>query len=83
MELFFVKEIRRVIEWLQETKTADQHCYKFLLIQQNKFFWLKLIINKVEIIACQLELFINLIIDFINQEISVEKERSIAIVSAP
>ncbi len=36
----FVKEIRRVIEWLREIKTADQHCYKFLLIQLNKFFWL-------------------------------------------
>jgi hypothetical protein len=36
-ELFFVKEIRRVIEWLREIKTANQHCYKFLLIQQNKF----------------------------------------------
>jgi hypothetical protein len=37
-EPFFVKEIRRVIEWLQEIKTAYQYCYKFLLIQQNKFF---------------------------------------------
>ncbi len=30
----------RVIELLQKIKTADQHCYKFLLIQQNKFFTL-------------------------------------------
>jgi len=37
-EPFFVKEIRHVIEWLREIKTADQHCYKFLLIQQNKLF---------------------------------------------
>jgi hypothetical protein len=39
-EPFFVKEIRLVIEWLREIKTADQHCYKFLLIQQNNFFTL-------------------------------------------
>ncbi len=39
-EPFFVKEIRRVIEWLQEIKTANQHCYKFLLIHQNIFLWL-------------------------------------------
>ncbi len=38
LELCFVKEIRRVIEWLIEIKTADQHFYKFLLMQQNKFF---------------------------------------------
>ncbi len=40
IDLWFepLKEIRRVIEWLQEIKTADQHCYKCLLIQQNKFF---------------------------------------------
>jgi hypothetical protein len=31
----------------------------------------------VEIIACELELFKNPIIDFINQEISTERERSI------
>jgi hypothetical protein len=37
-ELFFAKEVRRVIEWLQEIKTADLHCYKFILIQQNTFF---------------------------------------------
>jgi hypothetical protein len=43
----------------------------------------KLIINNVEIIACKLELFKNPITDFINQEISAERERSIAIVSAP
>jgi hypothetical protein len=42
----------------------------------------KLSINNVEIIACQLELFKTPIIDFINQEISAERERSIAIVSA-
>jgi hypothetical protein len=41
-----------------------------------------LIINNVEIIACKLELFKNLIIDFINRDISAERERSIAIVSA-
>jgi hypothetical protein len=41
-EPFFAKEIRRVIEWLREIKTADQHCYKFLLIQQTKFLKLKL-----------------------------------------
>jgi hypothetical protein len=40
-------------------------------------------INNVEIIACKLELFKKPIIDFINQEIGVERERSIAIVSAP
>jgi hypothetical protein len=40
-------------------------------------------INNEEIIACELELFKNPIIDFINQEISGERERSIAIVSAP
>ncbi len=43
IEPFFAKEIRRVIEWLQEIKTADQHCFKFLIIQQNKF--LKLNVN--------------------------------------
>jgi hypothetical protein len=43
----------------------------------------KLIINNVEIIACKLELLKNTIIDFRNQEISAERERSIAIVSAP
>ncbi len=45
-EVFFVKEIRRVIEWLQEIKrltNEEQHCYKFLLIRQNKFF--RLIVN--------------------------------------
>ncbi len=31
-------EIRPEIEWLREIKTADQHCYKFLLIQQNRCF---------------------------------------------
>jgi hypothetical protein len=41
-----------------------------------------LFINNVEIIACKLELLKNPIIDFINQEISAERERSIAIVSA-
>ncbi len=59
-------------------KTADQHCYKFLLILQNKNFWTprKLIINDVEIIAYKLELFKNPIIYIINQEISAEGERS-------
>jgi hypothetical protein len=42
-----------------------------------------IIINNVEIIACKLELFKNPIINIINQEISVEREGSIAIVSAP
>ncbi len=42
----------------------------------------KLIINNVEIIACKLELFKNPITDFINQEISAEREISIAIVFA-
>ncbi len=37
LKRFFVKKIRRVIEWLREIKTTDQHCYKFLLIQQNNF----------------------------------------------
>ena len=63
-EPIFAKEIRRVIECLREIKTADQHCYKFVLIQQNKFFGLKLIINNVEIIACKLEFFKTPIIDF-------------------
>jgi hypothetical protein len=40
-------------------------------------------LNRFEIIASKLELFKNPIIDFINQEISAERERSIAIVSAP
>ncbi len=35
---FLVKEIRRVIELIREIKTADQHGYKFLLIQQIKLF---------------------------------------------
>jgi hypothetical protein len=43
----------------------------------------KLIVNNVEIIACILEFFKNPKIDFINQEISADRERSIAIVSAP
>ncbi len=34
-EPFFVKEIRRVTEWLREIKTADHHYNKFLLLQQN------------------------------------------------
>ncbi len=56
----------------------------FLLIQQiNCLTLCKLIINNVEIIACKLELFQNPIIYFINQDISAERERSIAIVSAP
>ncbi len=42
-EPFFVKEIRRVIELLREIKTADQQCYNFLLIPQNKFFRLNVI----------------------------------------
>jgi hypothetical protein len=42
-----------------------------------------LIINNLKIIACKLELFKNPIIFVINQEISEERERSIAIVSAP
>jgi hypothetical protein len=39
--------------------------------------------NNVNIIECKLELFKHPKIDFINQEISAERERSIAIVSAP
>jgi hypothetical protein len=35
----------------------------------------------VEIVACKLVFFKNTIIDFVNQEISAERERSIAIVS--
>ncbi len=35
----------------------------------------KLNINDVEIIACKLKLFKNPIIDFINQEISAEREK--------
>ncbi len=30
-EPFFAQEKRRVIEWLREIKTADQHCYKFII----------------------------------------------------
>ncbi len=58
-------------------KTVDQHCYKFLLIEPNNIFLTqcKSIINNVEIIACKLDLFKNPIIDFINQEISAERER--------
>ncbi len=37
-EPFFVKEIRLVIKWLREIKTADQHCYKILQLQQKKNF---------------------------------------------
>ena len=59
-------------------ENEEQHCYKFLLIHQiNLLTPYKLIINDVEIIARQLELFKNPIIDFINQEISAERERSI------
>ncbi len=36
-----------------------------------------LIINDVEIIACKFELLKNPIIDFINQQINAERERSI------
>jgi hypothetical protein len=43
----------------------------------------KLILNNLEIIACKLQLFKNPVIDFIKQEISAERERSIAIVSEP
>ncbi len=58
-EPFLVKEIMRVIEWLQEIKTVDQHYYKFLLKEQKKIFFTqcKLIINNVEIIAWKLDLF--------------------------
>jgi hypothetical protein len=38
-------------------------------------------INNVEIITCKLVLFKNTIIDFINQEISAERERSIETVN--
>jgi hypothetical protein len=37
----------------------------------------KLIIKGVEIIACELELLKKPIIDFINHEISAERERSV------
>jgi hypothetical protein len=48
-----------VIERLREIKTADQHYYKFLLIEQNNLFLTqcKSIINNVEIIACTVDLF--------------------------
>ncbi len=57
-EPFFVKEIRRVIEWLREIKTANQHCYKFLLIHQSNFLtYCKLVTNNVENIESKLKLF--------------------------
>ncbi len=58
---FFVKDIMRIIEWLREIKTVDQHCYKFLLTYRAKYFFTqcKLIISNVEIIACKLHLFKN------------------------
>ncbi len=65
---------------LKRLTNEEQYRYIFLLIQQNKFF---ILIVNVEIIACKLELFKNPIIDFINQEISAKRERSITIVSAP
>jgi hypothetical protein len=34
--------------------------------------------NNLEIMACKFELFENPIIDFMNQEISAERERSIS-----
>jgi hypothetical protein len=37
-EPFFWTETWRIIEWLREIKTADQNCYKFIIIQQNKCF---------------------------------------------
>ena len=40
-------------------------------------------LRSMSIIVCKLELFKNPINDFINQEISAERERSIAIVPAP
>jgi hypothetical protein len=64
---------------LREIKTADQHCYKFLLTAKQIFLTqCQLIISNIEIIACKLEMFKNPIIYFINQEISAERERSIA-----
>ncbi len=71
----FCKEIRRVIEWLEEIKNADQWGTKLFSISSNTanknfFTHYKLLINDVEIIACKLELFKISIIDFINQEIS-------------
>jgi hypothetical protein len=57
-------------------KTANQHYYKFLLIQLNNFLYSnRLIINNVEIIACKLELFKKPLFDLLIK-------RSIAIVSA-
>ncbi len=55
-EPFFIKEIRCVIEWLRDIKTADQHSYKFLQIQQNKFFdtmWINCRIFSEAISDCQ------------------------------
>jgi len=78
-EAFFVTELRRVIEWLQEIKTADQWGPTLLWISSKteKKIWThwKLIINDAEIIACNLKLFKNPVNDFINQEISAERER--------
>jgi hypothetical protein len=52
-------------------------------MQQNNFFKLNVLtINNIESIECKLELFKNPIVYFINQEISPEREISIAIVSA-
>ncbi len=41
-EPIFAKEIRRIIEWLREIKTADRDCYTFLLIQNQKIFRLNI-----------------------------------------
>ncbi len=54
---FFCKRDKNDCE--RQLISEEQHCYKFLLIQQNHFFILNvnLTINDVEIIACKLELF--------------------------
>ncbi len=66
-------------ERLKRLTNEEQNWYKFLKNTAKKNFKAQcnLIINDVEIIACILELFKNPIIDFINQEISAENERSI------
>jgi hypothetical protein len=64
-------------EKLKRLTNEEQNRFIFLLKQLNKFFRLNvnLFINDVEIIAWKLKLFKNPVIDFINQEISAERER--------
>ncbi len=82
---FLQKRWGAKLNYCKRLKLLTNIVINFFIIQQNKFFstQCKLIINNVEIIACKLELFKNLIIYFINQRISAEREISIAIVSAP